>query len=317
MGVLVTPTSLNESARKYRKALLIAVSIGLGHSLKHMTVRPGIRFEETVGELDGSFELKPNLGAFPAGLSDATIKGRTLKTYQGQVYELFHLQNLISTIYGLDMTAQKKSDKFDINKKLLFLIVKRISAKLNQNLFSAVRDDAGTTTAKLFDGFDTITAAEIVLTNIAAGKGNYQEIVAIDDTNAVDILQSIFEGSSDELQFEKSKMFITAAQYNSYLKDYKVTTGATPYNTEYKKLYLEGSNDNCELVPLISKKTSPYIHLTTKANTLIGVDQMSDLEKVRIKEDNNVNYTQFIMDMFFGTQFDTLSKEKFMTAKIV
>lgn len=317
MGIVVTPTSLNESARKYRQQLLIAVTIGLSHSLKHMTVRPGIRYEETVGELEGNFELKPYTGAYPAGLSDATIKGRTLKTYKGQVYELFHLQNLISTINGNDMTAQKRSDKFDINVKLLFHLVNQISTKLNKSVFNAVRDDAGTTTATLFNGFDTITAAEIVAATIAAGNGNYMEIDAIDKTNAVDVLSSIYEAASDELQGESTKMFITKAQYNAYNQDYKETTGAIPYNTEFKKTFLEGSDNLCELVPLIGKKASPFIHLTTKANTLIGVDQMSDMEKVRIKEDNNVNYTQFILDMFFGCQFESLSKEKFLTAKIV
>jgi len=317
MSVVVTPNSLNESARKYRQQLLIAVTIGLAHSLKHMTVRPGIRYEETVGELEGNFELKPYTGAFPAGLSDAQIKGRTLKTYKGQVYELFHLQNLISTIYGSDMTAQKRSDKFDINQKLLFYLVNQISTKLNKSIFSAVRDDAGNTTATLFNGFDTITAAEIVAATIAAAKGNYMEIDAIDSTNAVDTLSKIYEAASDELQAEPTKMFITKAQYNAYNQDYKETTGAIPYNTEFKKTFLEGSDNLCELVPLIGKKASPFIHLTTKANTLIGVDQMSDLEKVRVKEDNNVNYTQFILDMFFGCQFETLAKEKFLTAKIV
>lgn len=316
MGVVVTPTSLNESARKYRAALLIAVTIGLQNSLKHMTVRPGIRFEETVGELEGTFELKPYTGAYPAGLSDGTIKGRTLKTYKGQVYELFHLLNLLSTIYGMDMTAKTKSDKFDINKKLLFLIVNQISTKLNKSLFNAVRNDAGITTAELFNGFDKITADEITATTISTALGNYLAIAAITDSNAVDILKSIYRFASDELQGETSKLFLPMASYNSYLEDYKVTTGATPYNTEFKKTFLEGTDNRCELVPLIGKKDSIYIHLTTKANMLIGVDQMSDLEKVRIKEDNNVNYTQFIMDMFFGTQFETLSKEKFLTAKV-
>ncbi len=318
MPTTITPASLNESARKYRKELLIAITIGLQHSLKHMTVRPGIRFEETVGELDGNFELKPYTGDYPDALSDATIKGRTLKTYKGQVYELFHLQNLLSTIYGLDMTAQKKSDNFDINKKLLFLIVKQVSEKLNKNIFIAVRDDTGKTTAKLFNGFDTITAAEITAGKIAVGESNYMTFAtAIDDTNAVDILKSIYFGSSDELQGMKSKMIIPSAVYNAYNEDYKTTTGGIAYNTEFKKTFLEGSSDLCELVPLIGKKGSKLIQLTTKANMLVGVDQMSDAEKVRVKEDNNVNYTQFILDMFFGLQFESLKSDKFFTAEDV
>lgn len=317
MAVVVTPTALNESARKYRKALLAAVILGLENSTKHMTVRPGITFEETVGELDGTFELKPYTGSYPSGLSDATIKGRTLKTWRGQVYELFHLKNLISTIYGIDMTAKKKSDNFDLNKKLLFKMINQVSGKLNLHLFDAVRDDAGDETVDLFNGFDTITTTEITATTISVALKNLHAITGpISSSNAVDILKAMYRAASDELKAEKTKMFIPFATYDAYVDDYQTTVGAIPYNKEFDKTFLEGSNNMCELVPIVGKKSSSLIHLTPRSNMLIGTDQMSDMESVRVKEDNNVNYTQFILEMFFGVQFETLHNSKLLVGQI-
>ena len=317
MAVTVTPTSLNESARKYRRDILAAVLLGLERTSMHMTVRPGITYEETVGELDGTFELKPYDGSFPSSLGTATIKGRTLKTYRGQVYEYFHLKNLISTIYGMDMTAKKKSDTFDINQKMLMLIANQVSGKLNLHIFNAVRDDAGTETVDLFNGFDTLTATDIVATNISVANGNeYDFTEAISASNALDQLKAFYRAASDELQAIETKMYLPFEVYNYYNDDYQTTVGAAPYNREFKKTFLEGSGNMCELVPLVGKKNSDYLHLTTRGNMLIGTDQMSDMETVRVKEDNNVNYTQFILEMFFGVQFETIMKEKLCVGKL-
>lgn len=318
MSFTVTPETLNTSAAKYRKALIIAMLLGIAESVKHMTVRPGIRYRETVGELAGDIELKPYTGAMPAGLSSATIKGRTLETFLGQVYELFHLRDLVSTIYGMDMTAKKTVDKFDINKSMLFYIVDQASGKLNLNLFKAIRNAGGNTTVDLFNGFDTITAADITATNISLVNGNLHTITgAITSADALDKLKAFYRASSDELQSIPTKMFLPFATYNMYSDDYQATVGAAPYNKEFNKTFLEGSNNLCELVPLTGKKDSPFIHLTTKSNMLVGVDQMSDLETVRVKEDNNVNWTQFILNMFFGTQFETINSKRFIAANIV
>ena len=308
---------MNTSAAKYRKALLHAVILGLENSTKHMTVRPGITYNETVGTLDATFELAPYTGAAPAALSTATIKGRTLSTYRGQVYELFHLKDLISTIYGMDMTARKTSDKFDLNAKMLFYMVNQISGKLNLHLFDAERDAVGTDTEDLFDGFDHITADEITATNISAALNNYYDITAlITSSNALDTLKALYRAASDELRAKKTKMLIPWTVYDAYVDDYQDTVGAAPYNREFEKTFLEGSNNMCELVPLVGKKGSKYIQLTSQDNLLIGTDQMSDLEYVRVKEDNNVNYTQFILEMFFGVQFESLSSDRMIVGHI-
>ena len=53
----------------------------------------------------------------------------------------------------------------------------------------------------------------------------------------------------------------------------------------------------------------------TKANMLVGYDQMGDVENVMVKE-----YAPFILSyiatMFFGVQFETLDKRRFKTVEI-
>lgn len=110
-------------------------------------------------------------------------------------------------------------------------------------------------------------------------------------------------------------MFISKTVYNHYCDDYQASHGALPYNKEYKKTFLEGSDDNCELVALPNKKLSPYIHLTTKTNMLVGVDQQSDLEKITV-EKHAAFVLQFVMAMFFGVQFESISPERLMVAKL-
>ncbi len=317
MGFTVTPAALNESARKFKKELLIMAVLGLGLSLKHMSLRTGIRYEEVVGELAGSAELEPYKGTVPED-SDFGIAGRTLATHLGQCVKKADPNQLISSIYGSGITSGKKIEEPQIKKAIVALIIKRISKGLNLHLFDGVRNAAGTTTKDLFNGFDKITADEITAGNISVAKKNLMEITGpIDDTNAVDALKSIYRGSSDELQAEKSKLFMPKGIYNSYTEDYKATTGAIPYNTQFKKTFLEGSDDMCELVPLIGKTGSEHIQLTTKSNMLVGTYLLGDYEKIEVRRGDNPFLLQFILTMFFGAQFETISPELFFNAKII
>ena len=138
---------------------------------------------------------------------------------------------------------------------------------------------------------------------------------AIDDSNAVDILMSIYENADDNLQGVPTKMFIPYSVYRAYNKDYLGSFGNVAYNQQYKKTYLEGSDNLCELVPLVSKKGSEYIHLTTKQNMVYGYGDGMDSEKIAIEKHHEF-LLSFIATMFFGCQFETISKERLMVAKL-
>lgn len=317
MAISVTPDSLAKSAQSFRKELLIMAVLGLGMSLKHMTLRPGVRYKETVGELSGSSELVPYTGSDTSTSTDLTIKGRELETNLGQCINYFDPNKLVQSIYGSGITSGKGLEGLDINRAVVSKTVMDISKKLNKSLFSGVRNPAGTTTAALFDGFDTIVGKEITAGDIATAKGNLFNWGTddISATNAVDVLKSIYRAASDELKEEKTKLFIPRSVYDAYLDDYQATVGNMQYNKAFEQVTLEGSSGMCELVPLVGKNGSSYINLTTKANALVGCYQMGDLENVEVRRGNNPFLLQLAMTMFFGVNFETISSERFLVAR--
>lgn len=316
MGVTIPSVSdLSKSAQKFRKELLMMPVIALEQTLQHMSLRTGIRYKETVGELLGNIELGPYDKA-RIDYNGLTITPRELETFFGSVIKDFDPNTVYSSIYGSSITKGEGLKETEITKQVLAYLAAQLGVHLNKQIWGAVRNPAGTTTATLFNGFDTITTAEVTAGNIAAAKKNFVQLtVAIDSTNAVDQLKAIYEGASDELQGQAIKMFLPKDVYNAYNKDYQATNGALPYNREYKKTFLEGSDDLCELVALPNKKASPYIHLTTKSNMLIGVDQMGDKESVLVEKHAALSL-QFVATMFFGCQFETLSPERLFVAKL-
>ena len=103
--------------------------------------------------------------------------------------------------------------------------------------------------------------------------------------------------------------------YRLYLEDYKATTGATPYNTEFKKTTLEGSNDLCQLVPLTSKKGSKLLHLTTQDNMLYGYGDATADEKVEVGKWDPIFLT-LVATMYFGVQFESIAPERLIVGKM-
>ena len=69
-------------------------------------------------------------------------------------------------------------------------------------------------------------------------------------------------------------------------------------------------------MPLVGKKDSELIQITTKANTLVGVNQVGEEEKIEVRRGDNPFKLQFVNTLFFGTQFESVSKEIFHTAKL-
>ena len=315
----VSSTTLNTAAQKYRKELLIMAVLGLADTLKHMTLRTGVRYKETVGELSGPVELMPYTGLLEnEGYEEdgMAVAGRDLETFLGQAVKYFDPNVLISSLYGAAVTKGSALENIEFNKAVLTLMMRKISGGLNKSIFNGARNSGGKTTATLFNGLDTITTTDIAANKITAGIGNLHEFAeAIDSTNAVDLLKASYRACSDELKAENSKMIVPQATYDAYCDDYQTTVGSIPYNTEFKKTFLEGSDRRCELVPLIGKKAAPYLQITTKENMLVGVNQVGEEEKIEVRRGDNPFKLQFVTTMFFGTQYETISPEKLMVGK--
>lgn len=311
----ITDADLKKSAVNYRKDLLVMPVIAAEATLQHMTPRPGIAGREVLGQLSGGIELGPY---DPNRVDDSGVKiePRTLETFLGSVVKKFDLNSVAKTVYGSLTTQGEALASTDLTMQVLYYLAMQLGQNLNKHIWDAKRNDSGTTTVDLFDGFDTITAKEITAGGIATGKGNFMQLdTAIDNSNATDILMSIYESADDNLQGVPTKMYIPFNVYRAYNKDYLASFGNVVYNQQYKKTFLEGTDNLCELVPLVGKKGSQFIHLSTKSNMVYGYGDGLDSEKIAIEKHHEF-LLSFVATMFFGCQFETISKERLMVAKL-
>ena len=314
-AINISDAELQKSAVTYRKDLLVMPVIAAEATLQHMTPRPGVAGREVLGQLSGGIELGPY---DPQRYDDdgLDIKPRTLETYLGSVIKRFDLNSVAKTVYGSLTTQGEALTSLDLARQVLNYLSMQLGRNLNLHIWNAKRNDTGTKTKDLFDGFDTITQKEIAAGTIDTTEGNFMQLSqAIDESNATDILMSIYESADDILQGIPTKMFVPVSVYRAYNKDYLASFGNVVYNTQFKKTYLEGTDNLCELVPLVSKKGSPYIHLTTKSNMIYGYGDGLDSEKIAIEKHHEF-LLSFVATMFFGCQFEAINKERLMVAKL-
>ena len=314
-AINISDAELQKSAVTYRKDLLVMPVIAAEATLQHMTPRPGVAGREVLGQLSGGIELGPY---DPQRYDDdgLDIKQRTLETYLGSVIKRFDLNSVAKTVYGSLTTQGEALTALDLARQVLNYLSMQLGRNLNLHIWNAKRNDTGTKTKDLFDGFDTITQKEIAAGTIDTTEGNFMQLSqAIDESNATDILMSIYESADDILQGVPTKMFVPVSVYRAYNKDYLASFGNVVYNTQFKKTYLEGTDNLCELVPLVSKKGSPFIHLTTKSNMIYGYGDGLDREKIAIEKHHEF-LLSFVATMFFGCQFEAINKERLMVAKL-
>ena len=310
---------VNSSARYRKEVLAMPVVALLDKALKHMTLRRGVAGDETVGRVGSDAELRPY--KTEKGATDKSrIIARTLTTYLGDVIEEFDPYQLFTTVYGEQFSDKTKRTEAEIVQALCLQMGKSVAKKLGAALFNAQRNPAGTTTATLFNGFNTIAAAEITAGNIAAAKGNYIEVDTITAANVGDVLKAIYDGASEELQeADNLKMFLPKSIKKLYDDWCLAHFGAVVYNTTYQKTRLHGTDENpCELVALSGMKNSPYIYLSTKDNMLVGCDQSGNpKEKFLVRVPDNPKVVQFFACMFWGVPFAQIEQEFLLVAKQV
>lgn len=317
MGIInITPEALSLSGAKYRKDLLMMPVHAMQETLQHMTLRRGIRYSETVGELTGNIDMGP-YSETRVDNENMDIKGRTLYTFFGSVVKKFSPNSVVKSIYDSAITKGEELKNVDIARAVMSLLTAKIGHNLQTHIWDAVRNDSGSTSEDLFNGFDTITATEISGGGIATNKHNLFEFEeAITANNAVDIIKAFCEAASEFLvdSGQRVNLYCSHAIYRNYLKDYQATVGAIPYNTEYRKAVVEGF-ENVHFVPLYNKANSQFIHLSPASNMLVGVNQEGEEENIIVKD-----YAPFVLTyiatMFFGVQFESINPERLLVGKL-
>jgi hypothetical protein len=310
-----SPEDFQNAAIKYRSELLMLPIIGCQDTLQYMTARPGIRYKERVGTVSGDAQFAPYK---PTRASDfnLNVDYRELETFFGSVVSDFEPNSAVSTLLGTGATKGDGQIATPTAKSVLALIAKSLSEHLNDAIWNGVRNATGDTSKDLFNGFDTITQAEITAQNITAEKGNYLKLTEdITAANAVDVAKKILFSLDPRLRSQELFLYCSQDFVDKYNEGYLLSHGGIPYNTEYGQTAVEGSNGKLKLVPLYNKADSKFMHVTTKSNMLVGFDQMGDIENVMVKE-----YKPFILSyiatMFFGVQFLSIDKRRFKVIEL-
>lgn len=316
--ITITPDALAQSGHKFRKELIEMPVHAMQETLQYMTLRRGIRYAETVGQLTGDIDLGP-YNETRIDNNNMAIAGRTLYTYLGNVVKKFSPNSVVGSIYDAAITKGEELTEVEIARRVLSFLTGKLGHNLQSHIWDAVRDNSGTTSAALFNGFDTITASEIgaATPTITTALGNLYEFNAeFTASNAVDQIVAFCEAASELLvdNGQRVNLYCSPSIYRNYLKDYQATVGAIPYNTEYRKAVVEGF-ENVYFVPLYNKANSPYIHLSPAANMLVGVNQEGEEEDIRI-EKHEAFVLQYIATMFFGVQFESISPERLLVGKL-
>ena len=323
MSVEITPESLAKSAARNRKELIKVPTFALSSILPFMSLRTGIRFSETVGELSGDIELGP-YDEDREDKNSLEIKGRTLYTYFGNAVKRFSPNSVVSSIYGANLTKGDGLKNVDIVTQVVTFLAAKIGQGLAKHIFDAVRNDAGKDTKSLFNGFDTILRQEIAAGAISVDKGNlfnFEEAITSD--NAVDQIEAFCRSASELLLGQEDgsdakgdglNLFVPRSILYAYRDDYKATTGHTPIYDKFNQMVVEGF-PNIRFVPAVGKTGSDIIQLTTRKNSLVGVNQNGDEESISVEKHHPFKL-DFIATLFFGTQYESISPEFLHVGKL-
>lgn len=316
-NIICTDKDFTEGARRIQKELLMAPVRSVMAALADIaTLRLGIRFEEKFFQFDlDSFEFGPYDKNRKEQLK-LQFDPRKIVTYLGSVYKEFDPNEYVHTIYSSAITKGEALKNTEIVRLALNRAGVKAGDALRRVAFSAKRNPAGSKSADLFDGYDTITANEIAAGTLSEANGNlFKFAEAITAENAVDMLTQFADAADDWLQEEKQvNVVVPFSVYNAYNRDYKATTGAVPYNREFKQTFIEG-HENFILKPMAEKKGSKFIQLTTKANMLVGANQSGEEESVIVEKHHPVDLT-FFGTLFFGEQFRSLNKEHILVGEM-
>jgi hypothetical protein len=320
-NITFTPDELSRTFQTYRETLIVMPMMSMNAALQHMSIRKGIRYRETVTEMSGKFELG-NYKKDKKGTGNVSFDGRVLETFFGNCIEPIDPNAIYQSIWGSNITKGEGLKNVPIVLQICAYIMKQLGEHLFMSMFTAKHDASDfTSTEKFFNGFCTIIDNDIAGTNdvskalISTDLGNLsQSSDSISAENAEDIIKDFYWSRDVKLRRQKLKLFMSDMAYHYYTEAYQLNHGSLPYNTNYDKRTLEGAS-NVEFVPL-ANVPDDFLLLTPKSNILALFNQKTSDETYIVEKSLDNHYdVDFIANMFFGTQFESVSKEIFSVWK--
>lgn len=312
---------LSKTFQTYRKEFVIMPFLAMEQLAKHMNVRTGIRYRETVSQMSTDAEIS-NYSKTKHQDADVKIDPRVFETFFGNIVQGIDPNAIYQSIWGSNVTKGDGLKNVPIVVQVCGYLVKKIGEKMFMNSFTAKHDSTDTTsTSKWFNGFQTILDNDVAGTNytnkvlISADIGNLVEgAESITADNAEDLIKDFYwnqvgnPAAAAKLCSQQLKLFMSDQAYHFYTESYQTNHGSLPYNQAYDKKSLDGAS-NVEFVPLPCVPDD-FLLLTPKNNAYLLFNQKTDDDKFLVEKSLSNHYdVDFIMNYFFGTQFESVSPE--------
>lgn len=312
---------LSKTFQTYRKEFVIMPFLAMEQLAKHMNVRTGIRYRETVSQMSTDAEIS-NYSKTKHQDADVKIDPRVFETFFGNIVQGIDPNAIYQSIWGSNVTKGDGLKNVPIVVQVCGYLVKKIGEKMFMNSFTAKHDSTDTTsTSKWFNGFQTILENDVAGTNytnkvlISADIGNLVEgAESITADNAEDLIKDFYwnqvgnPAAAAKLRSQQLKLFMSDQAYHFYTESYQTNHGSLPYNQAYDKKSLDGAS-NVEFVPLPCVPND-FLLLTPKNNAYLLFNQKTDEDKFLVEKSLSNHYdVDFIMNYFFGTQFESVSPE--------
>ena len=321
--VTFTPEELSKSFQKYRKELIIMPMFAMSAALQHMGHRDGIRYKEHIHEMKGNFQFG-NYDKYKKGNGAVAIVQRTLETFFGNCIEPIDPNSIVQTLWGSDVTKGEALKNVDWTKRVCAYIMKKLGENMFLEMWTAKHDPTDTThTSKWFNGFKTLENIEIASGAMSQAVGNlYWLPEAITALNAEDIINDFvwgdaaagWQGVHTLLRGQPVKLFMSETVKHFYEVAYQTNHGALPYNLQFTKAHLEGKM-NIEFVAL-SNVPENYLSLTPKGNILALWNLRTADETFLCEKSLTSHYdVDFLANMFYGEQYESINKEKLCVAR--
>lgn len=312
---------LSKTFQTYRKEFVIMPFLAMEQLAKHMNVRTGIRYRETVSQMSTDAEIS-NYSKTKHQDADVKIDPRVFETFFGNIVQGIDPNAIYQSIWGSNVTKGDGLKNVPIVVQVCGYLVKKIGENMFMNSFTAKHDSTDTTsTSKWFNGFKTILENDVAGTNytnkvlISADIGNLVEgAESITADNAEDLIKDFYwnqvgnPAAAAKLRSQQLKLFMSDQAYHFYTESYQTNHGSLPYNQAYDKKSLDGAS-NVEFVPLPCVPDD-FLLLTPKNNAYLLFNQKTDDDKFLVEKSLSNHYdVDFIMNYFFGTQFESVSPE--------
>lgn len=259
--------------------------VQLEDALSYMTVIPGVEDVVPLVGLTVGDPLQPgNRGTWAPKADIADFDDRQLSVKnieiaadikEAQIESIWRTH--LAKIHG-----SARNGKYDVPFEDLIvqkLAEAAVDSLRKKAIFKGVINAAGTTGTDLFDGFLHMIADEITATNLTpVGTA----ATAPTATNAVDLVEAMVADVDSKFWNEDFVLVVDPKVARFYAQDYRSSFGALPYNTEFKKTFVEGTM--IEIVPEIGMAGSNRMIITRRGNLALGFDALENINDLFVQQ---------------------------------